>query len=170
MMAHEMMSSAPLYFRACLHYVYRCLRNQSMVMSYESLSNSNTMQKLINEKLVAHLRNPLEFMVASEQQNAVMDESTYEQSRLYYHYETEDSQKMREAEFLEDCHRTLFPTTSVRERMVLPSLSIVNVDGLVYVNSDFTTGIIHLNRTIFNKSMSMEDRRRVLFGSDQIIP
>jgi hypothetical protein len=42
--------------------------------------------------------------------------------------------------------------------------------GEVYSNTDFITGLVQMNRTMFNCSMlSDEAKRKSLFGSDQII-
>lgn len=38
-----------------------------------------------------------------------------------------------------------------------------------YCSADFVTGLVELNRTMFNHKVSAEVRRRQLFGTDQII-
>jgi hypothetical protein len=42
-------------------------------------------------------------------------------------------------------------------------------DGAFYSAADFVTGIISLNRLMFNRYLTAEERRQVLFGSDQIV-
>lgn len=49
-------------------------------------------------------------------------------------------------------------------------LPLVEVNGLVYSAQDFVTSIIELNRAGYTTHLSGEERRRVLFGSDQILP
>jgi hypothetical protein len=48
-------------------------------------------------------------------------------------------------------------------------LSIVEVDGCIYIATDFVTGMIDLNRFLFKKKISEEERRKLLFGFDQIL-
>jgi hypothetical protein len=86
-----------------------------------------------------------------------------------YNFEPRSVQEQRERELIEDLDMAL-PSRSSSGGEFDSNLSLINVDGAVLINSDFTTGIIQLNRTIFNKEMNMEDRRKVLLGSDQIIP
>ena len=49
-------------------------------------------------------------------------------------------------------------------------ISIIMCSETIYTSTDFVSGIIELNRRIFNKSLNEEDRRKVLFGADQITP
>jgi hypothetical protein len=50
------------------------------------------------------------------------------------------------------------------------SLSLLEVDGKLFASTDFVSSLVQLNRIVFNRNISEEDRRKVLFGSDQIIP
>ena len=42
--------------------------------------------------------------------------------------------------------------------------------GSVYCSPDFVTASIEMNRAMFNRHLNQEEKRKVLFGSDQIIP
>jgi hypothetical protein len=42
--------------------------------------------------------------------------------------------------------------------------------GPVYCAPDFVTASIEMNRALFNRQSTAEERRKVLFGSDQIVP
>ena len=42
--------------------------------------------------------------------------------------------------------------------------------GPVYCAPDFVTASIEMNRALFNRLSTAEERRKVLFGSDQIVP
>ena len=42
--------------------------------------------------------------------------------------------------------------------------------GSVYCSPDFVTASIEMNRALFNRHLAQEEKRKVLFGSDQIIP
>ena len=80
------------------------------------------------------------------------------------------NQNKRDEEFLSDF--TL--SHSIIENWPSPvdaqSLSLLEVDGKLFASTDFVSSLVQLNRIIFNRNLSEEDRRRVLFGSDQIIP
>lgn len=57
------------------------------------------------------------------------------------------------------------------KQTVFQSFSVVCSDeGDCFVATDFVSALIGFNRFIFNKSLSPDDRRKVLFGSDQILP
>lgn len=49
-------------------------------------------------------------------------------------------------------------------------IALVDVRGTIFAVTDFVTALIGLNRLVFNRKLGAEDRRRVLFGSDQILP
>ena len=42
--------------------------------------------------------------------------------------------------------------------------------GSVYCSPDFVTASIEMNRAMFSRHLNQEEKRKVLFGSDQIIP
>ncbi len=50
------------------------------------------------------------------------------------------------------------------------SVALANVDGTLFASTDFVSSLIQLNRLIDNRNLNEEDRRKVLFGSDMIIP
>ena len=56
----------------------------------------------------------------------------------------------------------------VNQFKVIPIIELPG--GSLYVLSDFVTALVTLNRIIFNRSLTDEERRKVLFGSDQILP
>jgi hypothetical protein len=84
-------------------------------------------------------------------------------------------QSLREAELLKDAE---IVAADLRNRGwpagISPSkcvdLLCVSVRFDVFSSTDFVAGLIGLNRLIFNKSLQPEGRRKVLFGSDQILP
>ena len=53
------------------------------------------------------------------------------------------------------------------ESTIIPVVDIN--DGQLFTLTDFVTGIIEMNRTLFDNSLSEDIKRRNLFGSDQII-
>lgn len=48
-------------------------------------------------------------------------------------------------------------------------LSIVDLNGSIYIATDFVTSMIDLNRLLFKKKLSDEERRKLLFCFDQIL-
>ena len=84
-------------------------------------------------------------------------------------------QKARERELLEDFEIVessflgIWPVGQARN-----AISLGLVDGAgggpLYTASDFVTASIEMNRAIFNRHLEGEEKRKVLFGSDQIIP
>lgn len=81
-------------------------------------------------------------------------------------------QSARETELADDFSKALAQVEashglSAEETGALP---IVDVQGSIFASTDFVTALIGLNRLVFNRKLSAEDRRRVLFGSDQILP
>lgn len=81
-------------------------------------------------------------------------------------------QSSREQELWEDLRivRKELQDSRWPSEEAMKSISIADIRGTVYVSSDFVTALIGLNRLVFNRKLSAEDRRRVLFGSDQILP
>jgi hypothetical protein len=63
--------------------------------------------------------------------------------------------------------RNLQRVTPVGTGLVGPL--ILEVEDSLFSLSDFTTGIIDLNRSVFNPHNAEEIRRRYLFGIDQIV-
>eukprot|EP01041_Mallomonas_annulata_P006669 gene6669-13501_t len=51
-----------------------------------------------------------------------------------------------------------------------PCLPLVSINDVTYSAQDFVTSLIELNRAGYTKHLSAEERRRALFGSDQILP
>jgi hypothetical protein len=51
-----------------------------------------------------------------------------------------------------------------------PKLPFISVSGRTYASEDFVSGLVSINRSFFVKYLGDEDRRKILFGSDQIIP
>lgn len=47
--------------------------------------------------------------------------------------------------------------------------SVIDIDGRIFISSDFISSIIELNRMLYNKHISDEDRRKLLFTFDQIL-
>jgi hypothetical protein len=47
---------------------------------------------------------------------------------------------------------------------------VVNIVSGTYTSRDFVTASINLNRTVFQKDLPSDDKRKNLFGADQIIP
>ena len=45
-------------------------------------------------------------------------------------------------------------------------IPIVHISTGVFTSSDFVSGLVDLNRTLFKKGLEGEERRKVLFGSD----
>merc|ERR1711871_1916954 len=50
------------------------------------------------------------------------------------------------------------------------SLPLATCRGKVFTSADFSTALVELNRRVFNRNLDEEERRKVLFQSDQIIP
>ena len=49
-------------------------------------------------------------------------------------------------------------------------LPFVEIDsGAVYCSADFVTGMIEMNRIVFDSNLSNDIRRKLLFGSDHVV-
>jgi len=79
-------------------------------------------------------------------------------------------QSQRDEEFLSDFALSHSMIENWPSPVDAQSLSLLEVDGKLFASTDFVSSLVQLNRIIFNRNLSEEDRRRVLFGSDQIIP
>lgn len=60
------------------------------------------------------------------------------------------------------------PTTTINQQ-ARDDCGVLIHKGVFYSAADFVTGIISLNRLMFNRYLTAEERRQVLFGSDQIV-
>jgi hypothetical protein len=79
-------------------------------------------------------------------------------------------QSQRDDEFLSDFTLSHSMIENWPSPVDVQSISLLEVDGKLFASTDFVSSLVQLNRIIFNRSISEEDRRKVLFGSDQIIP
>jgi len=50
------------------------------------------------------------------------------------------------------------------------SIALVALGSSIYSNADFVSSVMKMNRLSLDRHLSAEDRRRVLFVSDQILP
>ena len=75
-------------------------------------------------------------------------------------------QPLRERELLEDFD---VACRDYRDLSGVP-LMCAGRGGPVYCSSDFVTASVEMNRSLFNGQLAGEEKRRVLFGSDQIVP
>lgn len=73
---------------------------------------------------------------------------------------------LREKELLQDFELAL----KNRKTTVGAPLAAGGVGGPVYCSPDFVTASIEMNRALFNRHLTGEEKRKVLFGSDQIVP
>jgi hypothetical protein len=73
---------------------------------------------------------------------------------------------LRERELLQDFELAL----KNRKSTVGAPLAAGGVGGPVYCSPDFVTASIEMNRALFNRHLTGEEKRKVLFGSDQIVP
>ena len=75
-------------------------------------------------------------------------------------------QPLRERELLEDFD------VAYREHRDISGVPLMCAGraGPVYCSSDFVTASVEMNRSLFNGQLAGEEKRRVLFGSDQIVP
>ena len=75
-------------------------------------------------------------------------------------------QTLREKELLEDFDVAY---KEYRDNSGVP-LMCAGRGGPVYCSSDFVTASVEMNRSLFNGQLAGEEKRRILFGSDQIVP
>ena len=73
---------------------------------------------------------------------------------------------LREKELLQDFELAL----KNRKSTVGAPLAAGGVGGPIYCSPDFVTASIEMNRALFNRHLTGEEKRKVLFGSDQIVP
>ena len=135
-----------------------------MTLELLLFKDSNAFERLYSEQAARNIRTTAD---DKDKLRGSGERFSKEELARLYNFEPANIQRQRELELLED-FKVALPGNASSISSYNPSL--IDIDGTVFINSDFTTGIIQLNRTIFNKNMSMEDRRKVLFGSDQIIP
>ena len=72
---------------------------------------------------------------------------------------------LRVKELLED-----FDLAQKGQKTLFRPLIVGGEGGPVYCAPDFVTASIEMNRALFNRLSTAEERRKVLFGSDQIVP
>jgi hypothetical protein len=87
-------------------------------------------------------------------------------SALVASQEAGPDQALRERELLQDFELAL----KNRKSTVGAPLAAGGVGGPVYCSPDFVTASIEMNRALFNRHLTGEEKRKVLFGSDQIVP
>jgi hypothetical protein len=82
----------------------------------------------------------------------------------------QSAQLTRETELLEDIaavDKNLHDWPRLHQVHLLRFVDIGN--GAIYCCTDFTTGMIEMNRDMYNPNLSAEGKRKILFGSDQIV-
>jgi hypothetical protein len=85
--------------------------------------------------------------------------------------ESTDMQLLREQEFVQDISNTLRLVEDLKLRHNNYNIhSIVEIEGRLNIATDFVTAVIGLNRSVFNRKISCEEKRKLLFVSDQIMP
>jgi hypothetical protein len=169
-----------LYARAILHYIYKCfskpLANRTTASSDPSTSASTHRSEMFiietnkvarSMKITSGSSDPQESSRRTESSAISDQEYLSEMDNLLHSGEGLRTRLLRETEFLQD----FFKSRASRSRKeIMKSLSVVDLDGNIVISTDFVTAVIELNRIMFNKHISAEDRRKVLFVSDQIIP
>lgn len=163
-LVHEMVDAQKIYCRAILHYVIRCLTAE---YEYEETS------------LCLNRSN------SSEQTATSIDANSHSQSPSSSSPTTlavtvavagEKGSKLKQMkDVLMDYSISMSQIggSSLSEEESSAGsgmIPLVEVDeGNVFAITDFITGVVEMNRALFNRHVSEDMRRRNLFGSDQII-
>lgn len=149
-LVHEFSTTHKLYARAILHYVVRCLEESSIVA--DTLFNANkesncpdnnyTLSVKLNDDASSNLDSKTQQRIADLLLDMSIVKSqlgSWTASNIEGKYES-----------------TIIPVVDIN-------------DGQLFTLTDFVTGIIEMNRTLFDNNLSEDIKRKNLFGSDQII-
>lgn len=79
-----------------------------------------------------------------------------------------EQELLRDFEISESLYGISWPTGYAAD--TVPLALSGSLGGSLYASPDFVTASIEMNRAIFNRHLTGEEKRKVLFGSDQIIP
>ena len=162
-MIPEMMTALPLYVRACCHYLHQC---------YESLLSEPPVTVTVagaknRTRIIAGKARPLDV------------------SSSIYGSGSPEQEDIRAREFLQDfqtsCHslnsqwdsssgKCLDCGVGIVKEINVPSLPIVDLgEGRVFISTDFVTALVGLNRLVCNCTLKAEQRRKILYESDQVV-
>ena len=194
MVAFELVAAQPVYVRAVSHYVRRCVerygtgagtggKNKLLASSGSSSSYSavSTVSAAADAKTpdtssstkAANAAAAPSSSSSSSSSSALIAEGDIELMNLLAAQEDGVDQTAREDELLAD-----FRIAESIQGINWPTGAAANSvpiiqggrDGIVFAAPDFVTASIDMNRLVFNRHLSNEDRRKVLLSSDQIIP
>lgn len=184
-LSHEMSAAQKIYARAIVHYVQKVLTVVTNIPTSPSKSPSKRPSSAPSKRqeikddtskvstsmdgatAVAALG-----LVNSNNNSEIKfnSDGDGELQALLQAQEDGTNQNKRDEEFLSDFTLSHSIIENWPSPVDVQSLSLLNIDGKIYASTDFVSSLVQLNRIVFNRNLSEEDRRRVLFGSDQIIP
>ena len=177
--------SQRIYMRAISHYVRRCC-----VVSVSAQNVSSTVaSKVVNVSSKDKAKNPSpssvivgggtsvevseEKIQSAESEPVGAPDPAGSIEALLIAAGSEFDQQSRLQELLQD-----FAWTDERLGEDWPSVGsldsrsipLLQVGGILFLPTDFVSSIIRLNRLSFSRNLNPEEKRIVLFGSDQITP
>lgn len=140
MITHELISAQTIYVDAIVEYIYRVLHNH-----YKQLSQPKSQEQT---------------------PEAIGDNSQFDLDGWIHDFD----------EFFSTTNDT---TTAVNSRnnqqkelnRIFPSVIVQEKhSGALFSCEDFVTALIKLNRIMYTENNSSEEKRKILFGIDQILP
>lgn len=160
LLSHELVCCHRIYVRAIVHYIQSTLQTfvlRSLKQLNYQVDSRNYSDNLSNNK------KPISFLVVNERNTEVS--SAYKIA-----YKCKALEFNQYLAFIEDYDKVRFMVDDWRHSPSLTKyLSKVDVDGICYAATDFISALIELNRLLHRKHIKDEDRRKLLFGFDQIL-
>ena len=176
---HEMVSAQPLYVKAVCHYVRECLLS-CVEWKAESVKTATLKPTKHTPSMYTKLKRPSSAPTQGARgggqdsggtgptQSTGVVSSDNPQLDLQEIWAQESKNDVDVLEDFEVIDQLLQDSPLARDDN--GCLPLVAVNDVMFSAQDFVTSLIELNRMSYTKHLSAEDRRRVLFGSDQILP
>ena len=175
-LALELFGAHKIYARAILHYVRTCLQDAHGKGSAkgkdqdQGASASSGKEKAAAVDPSHHHHQQLQQQPAVPSSDRSNNSSSSKMPSQQESMGVAEKELLREKELLQDLELSdsqLGPWPRFEAVRLVPFVSIEH--GSVYSCTDFVTGIVEMNRTIFKRDLPTEVRRKNLFGSDQIV-
>ena len=185
-LTHELVSAQPLYTRAVFAFVLRCLKEGEATRedhgAVASLDSSQSLSSELDHETGGETRPrrpssaPLYGARKVNGNSGIDCAARAVETRRNVQEELSGAGK-DSSESISDCS-----DQAVRERVLLedmeellasvslPDRPFAVVNGVTYCPQDFVTAVVGQNKEFYTSNLSDEDRRRCLFGSDQILP
>ena len=185
-LVHELTATQNLYARAMMHFIRRSLacgegNNKSVASSTVEEERTSPYQLTAMGGRHSPLRDHSHRSNNSNTFSTSTTSSTSINSTDNNIVESPETSRAREWELLSDMNQlnTCMLSKAVSSRESASSswtsldtvhiVPFVSLQGSLFCSTDFITGIIEMNRSMYNNNLPDEVRRKNLFGSDQII-